>query len=493
MYDDWLVNGGGQASIVAMHRDFPQLMIKELTKVPVQNMIKDPRKHYKDFLNLLNPWNQLKGVYKGLESFAEYTDASTRVGAYMKAVKAGYSEKDAAFIARGVTIDFARSGASVKALNSICAFLNAGLQGQARIVETVKADPVGVMSNLVTGVIIPSALLSLVQNDIIASNRNPEDPLYDQAEQLRQTPAWERNAYWTIPVPGLANIRIPKPMEYGLIAGPVESYINWLYEQDGPKNYLEQMQADGLFGSIADKMVPSVIPTVMVAPGEVLTNYSIFTGNKLIPTFMENQLPVTQYRPGTSTLAKWTSEQLLKLDPLIGTNELGRFASPIGIDHLIRGWSGSLGVQLADVLSSALEASGTYTGPVRPEKTLAEMPFFKIFLRKYNTAGAHDIEQFNTEAASLEKRFASMMQLAKNGDPNSIRLMEQLEQTGAYARLDGVRTAMGNMSQVVQLIYANENDPVVKRQQIENIYIDMARVAKQGRQMVTDIKKSFEE
>lgn len=489
-FDDWLVNGGGNVAITTMARDFNQEIMRELTKTPVRNVLRNPIKHYKELLYFVNPLSAVKGVYKGLEALAEYSDTATRVGSYMEAVKAGYSPKDAAFLSRDSTVDFARSGATIKSVNMIYAFMNAKFQGLSRMGETIARDPVRVASDVIKGVVIPSALLAMVQNDIIYNNQSPNSPLYDQARALQARPAWERAAFWTIPIPGVANVRVPKPREWAIAAAsPIESYISSLYSE-GKVDLLTQMHEDGLLGGMRDMVLPDITPTILSPVLEVRSNYSAFTGNNLIPTFMENEMPVTQYRPGTSITAQLISKSLFNIAPEYSQQQMGRFASPIGIDHLIRGWTGALGTNLVSMLDSAIEASGKYTGPVKPARTMAEMPFFKVFVAKYPGPGSNDIAAFNEESKILEQRYNSVMRLAKNGDHQSIAMADKLMNSGPMAELTGIHSAMGAMNKVINQIYVMNDDPESKRQQIETIYMQMEDLAKMGRVYIKDIEEA---
>ena len=70
----------------------------------------------------------------------------------------------------------------------------------------------------------------------------------------------------------------------------------------------------------------------------------------------------------------------MKIDPTIGSSALARFASPVGIDHLVKSWTGSMGQGLMQILDMAIDASGGYDAPVKPAKRLDDLPFFSSFM-----------------------------------------------------------------------------------------------------------------
>lgn len=495
-YTDWMKDGGSQSALVAANRDYSQRVIHDIQRTPVVNLIKDPVKHYKELVSLLSPVTVAKNAYRGLEAFSSYTDVMTRVGTYMKAKDAGYSGKEAAYISRMGTVDFARSGASIKAVNQIIAFLNARIQGQSRLIEAIHADPVNVFSKILRGVVIPSAMLALVKNDIIQSNQSPDDPLFDMAEQLKQIPVWDTTTNWHVPVPALNTVlRIAKPQELAITAAlPAESFVNYMFKSgsmDGV-DYWKQLTEDGFLGGFYDLMVPNIIPTALVGPTEIISNYSFFTGNNLIPAHLENSVPSLQYRPGTTTTAQFISEQIMKIDPSVGSGTLSRFLSPIGIDHIVKSWTGSIGQGLMQVMDMAIDASGGYDAPIKPARRLEDLPFFSTFMVKYPTLGAKDIMEFNKEAKELQQRYNAIRTGMKSMSLRDQRISQTLATSTAFANLQPMTQAMAQMSRAAQMIQMANNDPESKRQQIENIYIQMARVSGQGRKLIKQIKREME-
>lgn len=496
-YTEWLKDGGSNATQVSLGRDFTQRTIKDIQQVPVQNMLKDPGKYYKDLIGLLSPLQVIKRSYRGLEAFTEYTDVMTRVGVYMDAKKAGYSGKESAYLSRMATVDFARAGATVKGLNSLIAFLNARVQGMSRIMESAHANPVEFFDKAFKGVVLPSFLLAMVNNDYIQSNQSPDDPNYDIAMTLKNAPDWMKQSYWLVPIPAIDSvIRIPKPYELAMgFAAPAESFVDYLYKlgSDNELSFMEQLEENGFLSGVYDTMLPNVIPTPLLAPTEIMTNYSFFTGNNIIPAYLEGTVPALQYKPGTSTTAKWISEQLFKIDPTISSNATTRFLSPMGIDHLVRGWGGTIGQSLVATLDRILEATGAYDAPVKPAQRIEDFPFFKTFMVKYPSINANDINKFNEERTELQNRYNAIMQGMKSADPHAQAIAQTLVTSTAFANFTGISKAMSQMAKAAQMINITNDDPESKRLQLENIYIQMVQIASEGRKMVRQIEKEMKD
>lgn len=497
-YTDWMQSGGSQSSMFALGRDSLQRNIKDIQRVPVINMIKDPLRYHAELVQLLNPLNMdanvLGRAWRAVEGFTEASDIATRVGQFKAAKRAGYTDSDAAFISRMGTVDFARSGATIRGLNSIVAFLNARVQGVARLTETIKADPFTFLSRSIEGVVVPSFLLGLVRNDIIARNQNEDDPHYDLAQSLREVPDWMHAAYWQVPIPSMHTfINIPKPQELAILAaGTAESVVDWMFanDKDNSLTYLDQLAENGITKGIYDTMLPNVIPTPALGPIELMTNYSFFTGNTIIPSHLMNSVPPLQYKAGTTEVAKQISRTIFNLCPEITDGPIARFASPIGIDHLVRSWGGSMGQAAVQLLDTFVRAHNP-DAPVRPEKSIEDYPFFHTFMAKYPSVNAKSISKFTEEMKELQSRYNAIKQGYQSGDPRDRAIADKLASSTTFANVTKLQQTMGTMSQYVNLINAANNDPVSKRQQIEQVYTQMIYVAREGRKLYRQLKQEM--
>ena len=114
-------------------------------------------------------------------------------------------------------------------------------------------------------------------------------------------------------------LRIPKPQELAVIAAaPVEMFVDWVYENKD-RSLLQKMWDDGFFDAVSDQIIPSVMPSAIAPVYESAANYSFFTGNPIIPSFMEDMFPQTQYKANTTEIAKSLSRVLNYLDPVAET------------------------------------------------------------------------------------------------------------------------------------------------------------------------------
>ncbi len=131
-----------------------------------------------------------------------------------------------------LTIDFAKIGTKVQALNLITAFFNARLQGYARLAQAFKEKPANTTLKTFAYITAPSIVLWYLNHD---------DPRY------QQLPQWQKDLFWIVITPEIGigdNIveddndytiyRIPKPFEPGLLFGTLpERMLDWAYNEKG--------------------------------------------------------------------------------------------------------------------------------------------------------------------------------------------------------------------------------------------------------------------
>ena len=93
-------------------------------------------------LKKLNRGNVNKAAHATLEWISSMNDVmenAVRLSSYRAALKKGLSKDQAAEIAKNITVNFNRKGSSTGTLSALYAFLNASIQGTARLAQTL--DP----------------------------------------------------------------------------------------------------------------------------------------------------------------------------------------------------------------------------------------------------------------------------------------------------------------------------------------------------------------
>jgi hypothetical protein len=95
---------------------------------------------------------------------------------------------------------------------------------------------------------------------------------------------------------------------------------------------------------------------------EYKANYSFFTGRPIVPTHLADVAPKFQIEPNTSSLAKRVGEKLNM--------------SPIQIDHLVGGLTGTMGMYFVQAMDSIFAGEND---PTRASLRVEQLPVWKRF------------------------------------------------------------------------------------------------------------------
>lgn len=453
-------------------------------------------------------WNIVKKPKQFVEMAATLAEQSTRL-AEAKRVMNGATEGADVFRAgmasREITIDFQRMGAKVAAANSITAFMNAQIQGLDRTARALKTDPVGVATKASMMITAPSVLLWWANKD---------------DERFKELPQWQKDLFWIIPtdswqeeqVPGEASnlpahliregkngrmeinkgviFRIPKPQELGIMFGSLPERVLENFFTDNPdafKNFEDTMMG---------MVTPSMIPDAVTPVAEQYFNKSFFTGNKIVPNHLEGILPQYQYIDSTTESGKMLG-RLMSAVPFMGDAgpKNDPLASPMVLENYVRSWSGSLGMYALQLGDQALKATGVVDRKFeKPAWAVADIPFVKAFVVKYPSSQADSIRSFYESFEENEKVLNTTKHLAKQGDVDeATKVMFDEGNQEKIIDLSGVKDALSNQGQMIQMIYRNpEMTADEKRQQIDWLYYGMIETAKMGKQMNNDFKAELQ-
>ncbi len=453
-FQNWLKSGGANATMVSIDRQYLQQHIAALDK---------------DAGLMQRSWNVAKSPLEILRIGSELMENATRLGEFKRAMAGEAGTKadiqNAGFESREVTLDFQRIGAQTRSLNMISAFMNAGIEGMDRTVRGFKDAPVATLAKVGAGITLPSVLLWMANHD---------DPRW------KEIPQWERDLFWIVMTKDHI-YRIPKPFEIGLIFGSVPERLLDKFAGDNP----DAMK--NLAKTMLSAFAVNVAPTAAVPIVEQMTNYSAFTGHPLIPRRMEGLLPEYEHHEYSTELSK-AMGQLVGTFPGLHDKSI---ASPIVIDNYIRGWTGSLGVYVEQLLDAGLRKAKVLPDPPKPIATLADIPVVKAFVVRYPSATAQSVQDFYESYADRKKVYDTFQYLVKNGDPDAAMAEAKLA-PGAFARMEGIHQSIGALNSTIRLVYKNPDmSPSDKRQLIDSLYGQMIELARAGNEAMADTDKAL--
>jgi hypothetical protein len=295
----------------------------------------------------LKPFTSL---WRGLEKGTEASDAATRMAVYKATLEKTGNEAEAIFRAMEV-MNFNRKGnlAIVRILTAAVPFLNARMQGldvfyRAAFGKMATADAAAIQKSF----FIRGATLMALTSMYWFLTHDEEEYLNQEQET--------RDNNWLFPSAG---IRIPIPFEVGVLFKVVpERILEYAFGSDTGKDMADSFKRN-LINTFAFNPIPqTVLPFV-----EARTNYSFFTMRPIVGQGMENVAKEYQMAPNTSEAAK-------RLGGILGE-------SPIIVDHIMKGYTGSLGMYAIDLIDAVLFSNGDSP---KPAKRFEQMPVIKRFI-----------------------------------------------------------------------------------------------------------------
>lgn len=368
-----------------------------------------------------NAWEIIKAAFSNLEAASDFVESSTRMGEYMKARKNNLSMEEAARAARESTIDFSRSGRLGEQVNQIVPFFNACLQGGDKLVRLFREDFVGTSLKVFKYIVLPSLLVMAYCWD--------KDWYKDLDPDIK-------NNYWCLG----RNIRIPKPQEAGVLFG---SGIEALVEQAAGK---DKDAVSNFLKAFSSNMMPNVLPTLILPLIEWSANYSFYKGRPLVSNKYSRLPDELQYNDYTSELSKGIGSTLK--------------VSPMKIDNLVRGYTGTMGALLWSAAGEPFAKANNL-----PAKHFNEM----LFVRDFNVTDANLSRPMNEFYGILDKANRQHAGYGVKGKPE--------------AAVKGIRSAGSMISKIrkdIDKITHSNLTPERKRELIDKRKEKMNQIAKQA-------------
>jgi hypothetical protein len=294
-------------------------------------------------------------VKQGWQKYRELGDVvenSNRLSTYKAALASGKSKRQAAFEAKDV-MDYSMRGNFAAAVwfTDMVPFLNARMQGLYKLGRATKTENGEWAAEFAkkAGYI---ALFSLL---LAAAN--------DDDERYQELPDWDKDMNWHFwfSADQEQPFRIPKPFEIGLLAGTVPERM--LHAALGSQDSSDLFRAvvHGVFETLAFNPVPQIVQPVR----EVQANRDFFRDSPIEDMSDEGKLPEARYDERTSAIGYGVGQVSGKL--------LG--VSPKQVDHLVKGYTGTLG---GYVLSLSNVVAEQFSDAERPAYTAADIPVVKV-------------------------------------------------------------------------------------------------------------------
>lgn len=436
-YKEWKAAGGSFDSF---------MQLNENSKInPYQELFGN--------VNKFKPLNPFWWVEKAGQLFEE----GTRVGVYELARAKGMDRKEAAFISRDSTIDFARGGKYTKKGSQIIPFLNANVQGLVSMTEKFKKNPIGMSIKAIAELTIPSVLLSYYYTTLADD---------DDKRHYAEIPVWQKNLFWNMKV-GDEWVTIPKPFAYGAVFATFPQAITEGITTDTDVDWLEQVQnVASNFNVIGD--ISSALPLPLKMYSELTHNTNYYTGDNIVPTYLLNVNPEDQYTDKTSELAK----------------QLGEWteSSPMKIEHFIT----SAG---AGVVRDFLTAFDMLSKSNAPAKETGELPIARGIIAKEPIGyGSRSVQKFMDEFEELSKTYNSFKKREREDPERADEYAETHErEIDLYEELKGYNKEIREISKEINSVAQDDDmSPRDKQKEIRELKREMTSTAKEALEVFED-------
>ncbi len=322
---------------------------------------------------------------KIIDEINNRVETSTRLGVFRQALQRGLSSKDAAFVSREATIDFAKMGNWMRPLNQAIPFLNARVQGFINLPRAMVANPeVFARMQMYTAVYPTLALHEYNRRFESYANISP----------------YMKNKYWIImtgevdgvddytgnPIKVPQFISVMKGEGQSLVSGPIQYYLEKADGIDFRKT--SEMIADTLGSasplefqtyqggnpwlSLAGQMGPLVSIPAGLGAGKVP-----YTGLPIVPESRKEAEPYMQF-------AKYTPEVLKDVGKILNV-------SPAEIDFALSSFGGlPQDIIRATDIAYGVVRDGKVGGnsiSETPWGSLTQVPMVRRFIRESKEAG----------------------------------------------------------------------------------------------------------
>ena len=389
------------------------------------------------------------------EGFAIQGDSSTRAVLYNMYREKGMTHMQA-LLGSLESMNFSRRGVSpsMQFMSMMVPFFNAQIQGLDVLWRAGKGK------SLFQKEMDVQALM-LKRGFMMAAGTIAYAALMQDDESYKNATPEQRALNWFIPLPGVeASLRIPIPFELGYAFKSIpEMVINVAF---GDQKAGDAMKA---LGALAYQTVPIGMPQGMKPIVEVATNYSFFTGSPVESNRMQGLIKSERYSPNTTELAKMLSAATFST------------VSPMQVEHLIRGYTGSLGITLLQIPNVALRPLTDQAE--RPTKLINEYPVIGTLFQPADGRGVVNAAYDRLEEFQQAKRTYNTM-IAEGRGADAKAFAQKYSTEIALNSLGGsFRQQMGELAKLKRGIAASKTlTPDQKRdrvQEIKRLEIRMSR------------------
>jgi len=342
------------------------------------------------------------GIFKKLWNWSgnatTASDAATRKAVYYDVLARTGNEAEAAFQALEV-INFSRRGRNpaVRLLTTAIPFLNARFQG----LDVLYRGFMGYNSANRENSRRQAVTTALMRGSIITSTTMAYWLMFSDEEEYKKATDEQRDLNWILSLPKSFGVdvplRIPIPFEVGLLFKTIPERILDTYgvaEVFGKTGQTSQRElGESIRRGVTETLAINPLGAQIVAPLiEAALNKNFFTGGDIVPFYLsQNNSQGIISRASNTEFSKWLGKSINK--------------SPMKIDHVLYGYTGTIGGYLIDAVDEMIFKNPAVfgdKGTAAPTKDFTQLPVMKrFFLNKFSSGDVQDFYDLRKEVQTL--------------------------------------------------------------------------------------------
>jgi hypothetical protein len=379
-----------------------------------------------------------RAVVQWLQDFNTVAENAVRLATFIAGVESGLSQEKAASIAKNISVNFNRKGASTTKIGAWYAFFNASMQGSARMLHTLRG-PAGkriMLGGVALGVL--SALAGMVgMGD-------------DEYEKI---PDFVRARSLIIPLGGSAYITVPMPLGFNVFSnlGRTLAELAFGTGKLSPQRKLLSLAGDltGAFNPLGGSDLVSMLTPTTLDPAIALYGNQDWTGRSIYQPDFNTLDPTPGFKRAKDSASKPSKLLAEGFNKATGGTDYmpGLFSpTPDQIDYLFGQFFGGTGREL---LKSAEAIEAGLTGE---ELATHKIPLLGRFYGKTQGASV-DKAIYYDNLTDLNKVNNQVQGLLKEGKRNEARqFMQEHPEYVLHGRAAGIQTLLKKLKQQKELL-----------------------------------------
>jgi hypothetical protein len=282
-------------------------------------------------------------------------------------------------------------------------------------------------------------------------------------EEYKKQEQETRDNNWIIPSIG---VKIPIPFEVGVLFKVIpERVAEYLFGNDTGED-LKKSMLRAAVSTFAFNPIPQTVKPVL----EAVVDYNMFTMRPILGQGMKDVEPEFQVGPSTSNFATVLAQSL--------------GLSPIKVDHIIKGYTGTLGMYAIDTIDIVLDQFGDSP---KPSKRFEQLPVIKRFASDPEARGF--VTQYYELKDAVDTTVRTMNLLEKTAQPEEYTEY-LIKNQGTLAFKDYVRDTERTMTYLREMRVAIRSSTMTGDEKRDAL-LEISRMESAITSNIQEIKKAI--